>query len=630
VLAEVGILITLAIAVTFAVRLFAIDIAGDSDSYGYVSEAVRLSQGHFFESEHVFAPFGLPENSALTFPLGYTPHGTTGTVPTYPFGYPLLMAVMIRLFGVGAAYWVSAILAAGTVTATYAAGRAQLGRFGGALAAGLCVILPNFLWDAIIPMSDVPATFFAAVGLAAILWPRQRAGNDLVLGAATGFATWVRPNLILLTIPIVLYLAWRREWMRAAGFGLGFLPFVGIEIVVNQRLYGSPVVTGYGTLPFASSLPDVAARALRFVERLNDQQAGVGLVLVYTGLIVGKLNKEHRTLLFGFGAVLLAFFAFYAIDDAWWYGRFLLPGLPAIAVLEASVVVRAIENGRFRFLRIGLILVGLFWFGWSSIGFSLTHDVFTRADGELRYIRAANLGRVLIEQPALVLSMQHSGTLRYYAGIPTARYDNGSPTDLVATVQQVTQRGGTVYLVGDTGEVNHIRDSDRSFLLVGATQLGIVEPLSVVVLQLRPPTLPLDASIPRQLQVSFGGQIELLGYDVSSDAIAARRALTLTVYWHALKIPDHNYTVFVHILDGTDTKVAQSDSYPVSGQFPTSTWKPDYVVKDTHQMQIPVSANGGSLKIILGLYRNETGERLQPFADARLLPTDFLPLTTLD
>jgi hypothetical protein len=291
--------------------------AAGSDSYGYVSEAVRLSQGRFYEPEQVFAPFGLPENSRLTFPLGYVPRGPAGTIPTYPFGYPVLMVAAIRVAGLDGAFWVAPLLAAGAVLLTYVLGRQHLGRAGGVLAAAGVFVLPNYSVSAFQAMSDVPATFFAALALVLLLARRPSLYSRLGLAAVEGVTIWIRPNLVLLVIPTIAWLLWRRERRLLLGFCLCLAPFLLVEGAVNQHLYGQPWRTGYGTIPWAS-LDDAAQRGARYLQRLQDQQAGIGLVLVGVGVAVGRLPRSVRALLLGTGAILLLFFAFYPIDDAWW------------------------------------------------------------------------------------------------------------------------------------------------------------------------------------------------------------------------------------------------------------------------------------------------------------------------
>ena len=147
-------------AIFFFIHQYTADVAGFADTYGYVSEAVRLSQGRFYEPEQVYSFFGLPEEANKSHPLGFVEKGSQGTVPIYPFGYPLIMAAFIKTFGLQGAYWVTPLLAAGTILLTYWLGKAFLGVLGGIMAAGLVLFLPNFLHSSFLPMSDVPATFF--------------------------------------------------------------------------------------------------------------------------------------------------------------------------------------------------------------------------------------------------------------------------------------------------------------------------------------------------------------------------------------------------------------------------------------------------------------------------------------
>ena len=626
----------LAVAAAFAgmlayFRTCAVDVAGGSDSYGYVSEALRLSEGHLYEPERVLSPFGLPEESGVTHPLAYAPRGSAGTVPTYPFGYPLLMAAALRLFGPAGPYWVTPALGAGAVVLTYLLARSWLGPTGGCLAGAVAFLLPTFVWGSIQPMSDVPATFFAALALVALLRPRPGPWADLLVGAAVGFAVWVRPNAAILVVPVAGWLLWRREWPRLARFGLALLPFVLVEGLVNQDLYGALWTTGYGQLPLAATPRDAAARALRHLRRLHDQQAGVGLLLVLLGLAVGRLRLEERILLAGVGGVFLAFFGWYAIDDAWSYGRFLLPGLPAVATLEAAGVVRLVEPGRLRLARLAALAAGLAVFAWMSLGTARDHGVFQTREWETRYVTAAWFARERAEQPALFLAMQHSGSLRFYAGLPTARYDVGPLPDLLRRIRKVSQAGGSVYLLADGSELDRIRASDRSALLVGAREVGRVEPGRVTLLRLDPPFVdPTELRPQRALQVAFADELALRDYDLSSASTRPGEALGLTLYWQALRAPEHDYTVFVHLVDADGKIVAQSDSYPVGGGYPTSSWRPEYLVRDVRRLEIPAGRRAGALRLVAGLYRLETMERLPARDGAGAAIGDYVHLGVVE
>jgi hypothetical protein len=613
-LVEVILVVVAFVSVLAFFRSYADDTAGGADSYGYVSEALRLSQGHFSRPEEVLSPFGLPENSAITYPLGWVSRGSTETIPTYPFGYPILMLVALRLAGFPAIFWVTPILGAATVVLTYLVGRSYLGYVGGLLAAAFVLVLPNFLMFAAQPMSDVPAAFCAALALFYLLRQPRAIGTDVTLGAAAGLAIWIRPNLGLLVVPIVVWLLLRREPGRLARFTVGLIPFVAVEALINAHLYGAPWTTGYGNPPLTRDPADALARCLRYLRRLNEQQAGVGLILVGFGVAFGRLSWRLRALLLGFAGLFLAFFSFYTIDDAWWYGRFLLPGLPAVALLEASGIVRLIEKVSRRSVAVAGAAAGLAVFAWLSIGFARDHYVFELGQGDLKYQQVAQLVARSIAPRSLVLAVQHSGTLRLYGGVDTMRYDLAPTPQLLDVLRRVQSAGGSIYLVGEDWEIQRIRDSDRRLLLAGADQLGSVEANHTTLFQVNALAIlePESFAVTHRRDVAFGKQIVLRGYDLAPDRPLPGERLAVTLYWQATRVPDRDYSVFVHLEDDAGKIVTQDDSYPVQGRYPTSTWSPGFVIRDEHRLTLPANLASPHLHLVVGLYRLDTMQRLLP------------------
>ena len=104
----------------------------------------------------------------------------------------------------------------------------------------------------------------------------------------------------------------------------------------------------------------------------------------------------------------------------------------------------------------------------------------------------------------------------------------------------------------------------------------------------------------------FGGQIELLGYDTSSN----EDVLAITLHWRCLQPPDADYTVFVHLLDANGQVVAQHDGQPQGGSYPFSVCDAGEVVIDEHPLTLPPGLPPGDYRLRVGLYRLETGERL--------------------
>jgi len=125
------------------------------------------------------------------------------------------------------------------------------------------------------------------------------------------------------------------------------------------------------------------------------------------------------------------------------------------------------------------------------------------------------------------------------------------------------------------------------------------------------------------LNVDFGGQVLLLGYDLEQDT----NALSLHVAWQALNDIEHRYKTFVHLFDPTTEQiVAQRDAEPRAGERPTSTWIAGEVVTDSFQIST-ADVPAGSYRLAIGLYDAATGQRLPAVgSDGGRLPQDRVVL----
>jgi 4-amino-4-deoxy-L-arabinose transferase-like glycosyltransferase len=141
----------------------------------------------------------------------------------------------------------------------------------------------------------------------------------------------------------------------------------------------------------------------------------------------------------------------------------------------------------------------------------------------------------------------------------------------------------------------------------------------------RPLTAPQVESLPNSTEVEFGGVARLLGYRVTPTAVQPGGEVQVTLYWQALAWTDQNYAVFVHLLSEVGTMVAQRDTYPGLGRYPTSAWAPGVAFADTVRVHIPETAyapDTGYLQV--GLYLPD-GPRLIT-SDGR----DALPLEAVE
>ena len=77
-----------------------------------------------------------------------------------------------------------------------------------------------------------------------------------------------------------------------------------------------------------------------------------------------------------------------------------------------------------------------------------------------------------------------------------------------------------------------------------------------------------------------------------------------------MRPPETDYTVFVHLLDAAGNSVAQADSQPQAGAYPTSFWDAGEVVGDAHVIELPATLAPGEYEIEIGWYVLSTGARL--------------------
>jgi 4-amino-4-deoxy-L-arabinose transferase-like glycosyltransferase len=147
-------------------------------------------------------------------------------------------------------------------------------------------------------------------------------------------------------------------------------------------------------------------------------------------------------------------------------------------------------------------------------------------------------------------------------------------------------------------------------------------PLRMVKTSLQPTSLP-----PRLASGAiFADQITLVGYDLSPGEPGG--VLALDLHWQALRRPDLDYTVFVHLLDSQGRIVAQSDAQPGAGNLPTSTWATAETVVDRMTLPLSDSLGPGDYRLAIGLYDLDSRQRLTVTVPVSTgVSVDYFPLT---
>lgn len=124
----------------------------------------------------------------------------------------------------------------------------------------------------------------------------------------------------------------------------------------------------------------------------------------------------------------------------------------------------------------------------------------------------------------------------------------------------------------------------------------------------RPPSgsIPPEAT-PLNVEADFAN---LAGYTLSAP-VRAGQPLTLTLYWVAQAAAERDWTVFVHLLDGSGGRIAQADGPPFDGRYPTTAWGAGEVIPDRHVLQLPDPLPAGPHCLLVGLYDWSSGERME-------------------
>lgn len=116
--------------------------------------------------------------------------------------------------------------------------------------------------------------------------------------------------------------------------------------------------------------------------------------------------------------------------------------------------------------------------------------------------------------------------------------------------------------------------------------------------------------IDQPLNVTFDGKAELLGAQVDRAQAQPGEPIKVTLYWRALATIDQPYTEFVHLIDGDGIIVAQRDTWPGRGQYPTVLWQPGQVFADELYLHVPDGAYAPNVATVrVGLY-DAQGTRL--------------------
>ena len=111
------------------------------------------------------------------------------------------------------------------------------------------------------------------------------------------------------------------------------------------------------------------------------------------------------------------------------------------------------------------------------------------------------------------------------------------------------------------------------------------------------------------------GAVALRGYDLSPDRPRPGEGLQVSLYWEARRSLEERYHSFVHLVDESGQRVAQSDHQPGGVYYPATLWRPGERVRDDHYLSVPAGAPAGTYRLLAGMYALSSEGQLQALGE---------------
>lgn len=452
-------------------------VAGDTESYGYVSQADFPRTVGLKVPQPWVARVPWPNAGSTFAPVAYRPiddEGVWAMIPEVPVGVPLAMATAKSVAGHRAMFWIGPLSAGLLVWMTFLLGR-RLGSPGaGLIAACLIATSPALLHSMMSPSAAVPVAALLAIPLVLLL--SDAPIGALGAGALASMAILCRPEII----PIVAIMAGtagtagtlgtqvrgytgtrvRRYALRGLFFAAGALQGLIAAAAIHLSLYREIAIPTYhGLGAFAWS--NVGANLIRVLRWMIETQTVffiIGLVAVLVPLRRWWPFVTRRAVFVTFAAAAAIGAVIYGghpqVDERFQL-RELLVAWPMVTLgcgAVALAIIRASPPwGRLAVLWM-LVAIGM----W-TLQTAAARGAFGRWRTEGRQAAIATEVRALTGEGSVVYSMMHSGTLSYYGGRTTIRYDSLDPAWLDRSVEWLAKQGVHAYALLDDWEVQQFR-----------------------------------------------------------------------------------------------------------------------------------------------------------------------------
>ncbi|MGE4223391.1 MAG: hypothetical protein AB7I23_08620 [Vicinamibacterales bacterium] len=440
---------------------------GGSDSACYALMARVYAEGATQPMSALAADAPWPDAGRVAAPAGFLPSATrtNGAVPVCAPGYSWLIAPLVAAGGPGVVHAVPAVAAGALVALAFVLARRLASSWAGVAAAALVATSPIVQFQAVQPMNDITTgALWLAVAVAVC------ARRPLLTGVLTGSALLVRPNLALAAPAAVLGVAWLRAappasgWLRrgVAAFTAGCaaaLPGIAAALFLNQRLYGSPLQSGYGDLGPLFAVAHVGENVVRYGRTWIVGGTPVVLLAVLAPWLVAPPRRRHVVAVAVLSVALALVYLVYRPFPEWWYLRFLLPSVALAAVLAAV----SLDGLAARWPRVGRGLAT------AIVAAAAVRAATSSQAAEARGLRAlesrfpltADVVLSRLDSAAVPITVWQSGGLRFWPGRDVVVWDALAPDWLDPAIEWLQVHGRQPAIVVERWEEEGFRSRFR-------------------------------------------------------------------------------------------------------------------------------------------------------------------------
>lgn len=148
----------------------------------------------------------------------------------------------------------------------------------------------------------------------------------------------------------------------------------------------------------------------------------------------------------------------------------------------------------------------------------------------------------------------------------------------------------------------------------------IIEPTDTLPAEIQHPvTYKATEEGEERVTATFDDQLEFLGYSLNKKGARGGKnaplyrwgdSIELTLYFRVKQRVPANQQFFVHI--DTQGNRLHGDHYPLNGDFPTNTWLPGDIIKDTHAIPVESYSKVGQYSLNFGFYTGSKRMSIEP------------------